>query len=70
MFELIHDVETGELTQREFTAAEIKAAEKKQAEIDAIKASEIAAAQEKELARNAVLDRLGLTAEEAALLLG
>lgn len=70
MFELIHDVETGELTKRDFTAAEIKAAEKKQAEIDAIRALDISAAKEKEIARNALLEKLGITEDEARLLLG
>ena len=39
-------------------------------EINRIKAAEITDAQAKATARQAVLDRLGLTAEEAQLLLG
>jgi hypothetical protein len=59
---------TGEetITEREETAAEKKQRETFQAEI-AIKQAE---AQAKATARQAVLDRLGLTAEEAQLLLG
>jgi hypothetical protein len=60
-----HNVETGEITQREMTAAEL---EKHNDEIAAIEALE-AEKQAKATARAAILDRLGLTAEEAALLL-
>lgn len=70
MFELIHDVETGEVITREYSADEIKEAEKKQAELDAIKALELEAAKEKELARNALFAKLGITEDEAKLLLG
>lgn len=61
----IHNVETGELIEREMNAEELAhlkavrdgaAEEKAQAEADAT-------------AKQAILDRLGLTAEEAALLL-
>ena len=57
---------TGEIIEREANAEEIKdfkAREKKFAELDAIKA-------ERAEAKAALLDRLGITADEAKLLLG
>lgn len=64
--EKIVDAITGEITWRDYTAEEIAAVEAAQAE--AIKRVEEIAA--KEAARQALLDRLGITAEEAQLLLG
>jgi hypothetical protein len=62
------NVLTGEetITERDETAAEKKARETKEQEIAALKAE----AEAKEAARQAVLDRLGLSADEAKLLLG
>ena len=59
---------TGEttITERDETAQEV--AEREAREADIAKAQ--AEAQAKAIARQAVLDRLGLTAEEAQLLLG
>jgi hypothetical protein len=59
---------TGEeiITEREETAAETKERLDYAAEIAALKAE----AEAKAAARQAILDRLGLTAEEAQLLLG
>ena len=59
-----HNVETGEIVERPQTAAEIK-----QAEIDS-KAQAEATAQKiaKEQTKQAVLDRLGISQEEAKLL--
>jgi hypothetical protein len=59
---------TGEetITERDETAAEKKLREKLEKKIIA----ELAEAQAKETARQAILDRLGLTADEAKLLLG
>ena len=61
------NIQTGEetITERDETAAEKKIREKREAET--IKAQ--AEAEAKATARQAVLDRLGITAEEAALLL-
>lgn len=61
-----HNVTTGEIIEREFTAAELKQLEKDQKEY----AAKQAANEAKATARAAILDRLGLTAEEAAILLG
>jgi hypothetical protein len=62
----IHNVETDEIIDREMTAAELKIAEADQAAQEIVKAE----AEAKEAARQAILDRLGLTADEAKLLLG
>ena len=64
--EKIVDLSTGETTFRDYTPEEIAEIEAEQARIAAI-AAEIEA---KEAARLAVLEKLGLTAEEAAALLG
>ena len=61
----IHNVETGEIIERDMTADEILEAETK-AETDALLKTE---ADAKETAKAALLDRLGITTEEAALLL-
>lgn len=62
----IHDLETDEIIDREMTAAEFKIYDAEQ-EVDQIAKAEIAA---KQAERQAILDRLGLTADEAKLLLG
>ena len=62
----IHNTETNEIVEREMTAAEFAQYKKDQTENAAKKAElEAIAAQ-----RQAILDRLGLTADEAQLLLG
>jgi len=65
--EAILDVRTGEqtITERDATPAEIKEIEKARAQA-AAKEIEIVA---QEAARQALLDKLGITAEEAKLLL-
>ena len=62
----IHNTETDEVIDREMTAAEFKIYEAE----EAAQATAKAEAQAKETARAAILDRLGLTADEAKLLLG
>jgi hypothetical protein len=61
----IHNVETGEIVDREMTAAEIKAHEADAAALKALENAHKAKAADKA----ALLVRLGITAEEAALLL-
>jgi hypothetical protein len=61
-----HNVTTGEITQREFTAAELEQLQKDQAEY----ATKQAEAEAKATARQALLTRLGITADEAKILLG
>jgi len=66
MSKVIINCETGEVTERELNKAE-----KDQQKIDEAQiAVEQAEADAKEAARQAILDRLGLTADEAKLLLG
>ena len=70
MFRIEHDIATGEVKEIPLTANEIKAIEKLQkeaAEKDAIMQAE---AEAKAQAKAALLERLGITAEEAQLLLG
>jgi hypothetical protein len=61
----IVDCETGEETFRDATAAEIS---QRQSDLDKETAAQ-AEAEAKATARAAILDRLGLTAEEASILL-
>jgi hypothetical protein len=61
----IHNLATDEVIDREMTDAEFADYEANQA----AQAAKQAEAQAKATARAAILDRLGLTAEEAALLL-
>jgi uncharacterized protein YggE len=61
----IHNAETGEVIEREMNAEELAQWEKDQAEELARKTA-VAEAQAK---RQALLDKLGITAEEARLLL-
>lgn len=64
--EKIYDIKTGEETWRDYTAEEILEIEKAQVEANA-RALELA---EKKAARKAILEKLGLTEEEAKLLFG
>ena len=61
-----HNVETGEVVDREMTDQEVAIYEEQLAIDEAKKADRVA----KESAKAALLERLGITAEEAALLLG
>jgi hypothetical protein len=61
----IHNVETDEIIDREMNAEELEQHEKYLAEIDQ-KEKEVAAAA---TAKEALLTKLGITSEEAALLL-
>ena len=62
----IHNVETGEIEIREMNAAEIKNLEKALSETEALKV-ELAT---RAAAKQALLAKLGITEDEAALLLG
>jgi hypothetical protein len=61
----IHNTETDEVIDREMTTAEFNAYQAEQAALEAKIADENA----KAMAKAALLDRLGITAEEATLLL-
>jgi hypothetical protein len=66
MTKLIVNCETNETIERELNKAE-----KDQQKIDEVKASEVKAeAEARETQRQAILERLGLTADEAKLILG
>ena len=69
-FEKIIDATTGEETIRPYTAKEIKTVEALQAEMAAAKANHDAEQAERDAARQAVLDKLGLSADEVKALLG
>ena len=62
----IHNATTGEVIEREMTEAEFEQLEKDQKEI----AAEIAAKEKLASDKLALLERLGITEEEAKLLLG
>ena len=64
--ERIIDVQTNEVTERSYTAKEIATIEAAQAEAQARQQAEAT----KTAAKQALLDKLGITAEEAQLLLG
>jgi hypothetical protein len=61
----IHNATTGEIIERELNEQELQAHNEQLAK----EAADRAAAEAKETARAAILDRLGLTAEEATILL-
>lgn len=65
MKKLDHNVETGEINKVEMTKDEIAQHNKDNAEAEA----RIAAQEAKKVEKSALLSRLGITAEEAALLL-
>ena len=62
----IHNIETDEVIDREMNDDEFAAYEAEQAAQAAIKAE----ADAKELAKSAILDRIGLTADELKTILG
>ena len=63
---IIHNAETGEITEREMNAEELAIYERDKANREA----ELLAESEAKAKREALLDKLGITAEEAKLLLG
>lgn len=63
--ERIHDISTGEVTDREYTAAEIADAESKQLAASLL----IEALETKAAEKAALLAKLGITEDEAKLLL-
>lgn len=63
---VIHNAETGEIIEREFTDEEMLQYQADQAETAKIQAE----METKAIKRQALLDRLGITEEEAKLLLG
>jgi len=62
--------ETGEVLEIELTAAEVAQLEADVAAAETQRKADEKAAADKATAREAILNRLGLTADEAAILLG
>jgi len=69
MIRIEHNVETGEITEIELTAAEIKDIQERQKKAEARNVAAQAEAEAKAAEKAALLERLGITADEAALLL-
>jgi hypothetical protein len=69
MIRIEHDVATGEIKEIELTAAEIKQFEKQYADAKIKSDAEAIKAEAKATAKAALLSKLGITAEEAVLLL-
>jgi hypothetical protein len=63
--EIIHDIATGETTERDFTKSEIAAMEEAKAKIE-LELQDYAA---KQILRESAISKLGLTAEEVAAIL-
>ena len=70
MFRIEHNVETGEIKQIELTAKEIKELEKQYAEAKIQSDATEGETEARTAQRQAILDKLELTADEARLLLG
>lgn len=69
-FERIIDVTTGEETIRPYTTDEVKTVEALEKQLAAEQAKRDAEQASKDAARQVVLDKLGLSADEVAALLG
>ena len=67
---VIYDVLTGETITRDFNAVELAQLELDKAEIKKQAKTQVEALTAKQAARQAVLDKLGLTADEASALFG
>jgi hypothetical protein len=70
MFKEIHDAITGITTRIEMTAEEIAEMQAERTRLEEKAAIRLAEKEARDVERQVILDRLGLTAEEAALLLG
>ena len=67
---IVHDVATGEILEIELSASEIKEIEKVQDKDNKAQAAAATAATQKAADRAALLTQLGITEEQAKLLLG
>jgi hypothetical protein len=70
MIKVEHNVQTGEIAEIEMTAAEVKEVQKLKADAEKANSEADAAAAQKAADRAAVLTQLGITEEQAKLLLG
>jgi hypothetical protein len=66
---MLHDVQTGEITEVDFTVEEVKQVEADRKINEKKNLTDKAEAEAKATAKEALLSRLGITAEEARLLL-
>ena len=66
MKEIIHNAQTGEITEVDYSPEQIKEAEA----LEAARLQRISDEQNAVLAKKTILDKLGITEEEAKLLLG
>jgi hypothetical protein len=69
-FETIYDIKTDKTTKRNYTAAEVAEVKALQANNAIIQSAEQAQAEANATAKAELLARLGITADEAKLLLG
>ena len=70
MIKIEHNVETGEIKEIQLSPADIKKLEKEYAEAKAKNDVDKAEAEAKATAKAAILDRIGLTADELKTILG
>jgi hypothetical protein len=70
MFRIEHNAETGEIKEIELSAKEIKELEKEYADSKKVADEIQLEVDAKNAQRQSLLDRLGITADEAKLLLG
>jgi hypothetical protein len=70
MFKIIHNIQTGEITQVDLTSEELAELKTKEAEAKEAADKEVAKLSVIKNNKAALLDKLGITAEEAQLLLG
>lgn len=70
MFRIEHDIATGEIKEIPLTAVEVKAIEKLQKEAAKNRETIEAELKAKEATKQAILDRIGLTADELKTILG
>ena len=68
--EVIHNIATGEITERPYTEEELAAVAEVEAKVKAEREALAAAEAAKAHERAALLERLGITQDEARLLLG
>ena len=68
--ERIHDIITGEITERPFTQDEIKEVEAETLKIKELNDASVKAEAQKTADKAALLAKLGITEDEARLLLG
>jgi hypothetical protein len=69
MFNIIHDVETGKITKVDFTADELAEFKAKEADAKKLADKEAKEFADQQIAKAALLEKLGISESEAKLLL-